>query len=202
MKATKSYPAYLNKLTGISIYNAGISGITAPQMAVTLANSQQCAQGVGTWGQTAWEWGGATNNALDVYKYDFAILHILIYDILSRGEATISEVLAQWDTAVTSIITYLKTNSSDIKIFLCTITPAYNSDDMAQLNEHIREFTLPDDVYLIDINATSECEQGSPYANNHLTALGYWKFAKELSSEISYYIHTHLSEFSITKASV
>lgn len=202
MKATKSYPAYLSKLTGISIYNAGISGITAPQMATTLSNSQQCAQGVGTWGESAWEWGGATNNALDVSKYDFAILHIGINDILSRGETAISEVLTQWDTAVTSIITYLKTNSPDIKIFLCTITPAYNSDDMTQLNEHIRNFTLPDDVYLIDINATSECEQGSPYANNHLTAIGYWKFAKELSSEISYYIHTHLSEFSITKASV
>lgn len=200
-----SYPSVLERITGIDIVNAGISGLTAKTWyeASIDSNTQW-----GRWVNNEWVWhvspetadGDVVSEALDYSGYDFAIIHLGINDIyLMSDEATLDETIATFETYIYNIIHKLKTANTGIKVFLCTIIPSYavpGNTDFEAINEKIREIaTATEDVFLIDLNEYSECREGTPYSYKHLTALGYHKMASEIKSLISYTIKKNLDQF-------
>ena len=82
---------------------------------------------------------------------------------------------------------------------MCTIIPSYAIPGDASyeaINNKIKEIANDtDDVFLIDLNASSACAAGSPYSYIHLTAIGYNKMAAELKSLISSTIKNNLNDF-------
>jgi lysophospholipase L1-like esterase len=199
-----SYPSALKRMTGIDIVNAGVSGLTSKTWYEASLNSDTQ---YGTWVNNEWVWNmsptGSANDiiskSLDYSNFDFAIIHLGINDIGMMGSATIDETLATYETYINNIITKLKTDSVGIKIFLCTITPAYANPGnriYELLNERIRAIaTAISDVYLIDINTYSDCHINTPYKYGHLTAIGYCKMATEIMSLISSTIRNNLDKF-------
>lgn len=196
-----SYPSNLKRMTGIDIVNAGISGFTSK-----------------TWYEAAFEKGCWLNNeyavwneltpeeqqqvctTLDCSGFDFAIIHLGINDVFTVGDdISVEEMLSTFDTYMNNIISKLKTENTGIKIFLATIIPSYATPTnvvFKALNEKIIEIAeATEDVYLIDLNEYSACEGGTPYENQHLTAIGYNKMASEISALISYTISKNLEDF-------
>ena len=199
-----SYPRVLERLTGVEIVNAGVGGLTSKTWYEASMDSTPI---YGTWVNNEWVWhvspetkeGDVVGTALDYSGFDFAIIHIGINDILLMDDETIESTVATYDTYVSNIITKLKENNVGIKIFLCTIIPSYaysGESNYATLNAKIREIANAiDDVYLIDLNKYSEIVYGTPYENQHLTAVGYHKMANEIMSLINYTIHNNLADF-------
>lgn len=199
-----SYPSVLKRMTGIDIVNAGVAGLTSKTWYEASLDSKSQ---YGSWVNNEWAWsmspeaaeGDVVSDSLDYSNFDFAIIHLGINDIGMMGNATIDETIATFETNINNIVTKLKTDSVGIKIFLCTIIPSYANPGnhvYELLNEKIREIaTLTDDVYLIDLNAYSDCYSGTPYDNQHLTAIGYQKMAAEIMSLISSTIYHNLDDF-------
>lgn len=199
-----SYPSVLKRMTGIDIVNAGVAGLTSKTWYEASLDSKSQ---YGSWVNNEWAWtmspeaaeGDVVSDSLDYSNFDFAIIHLGINDLGMMGDATIEETIATFETNINNIITKLKTESKGIKIFFCTIIPSYANPGnrvYELLNEKIREIaTLTDDVYLIDLNAYSDCYSGTPYDNQHLTAIGYQKMASEIMSLISSTIYHNLDDF-------
>lgn len=199
-----SYPAIFNRLTGIEVVNSGIGGATSKTWYEASLDGDTSS---GRWFNGEWEWitnpepqeGITITQALDYSGFDFSIIHMGINDIGMRGEVTVEEAVATYETYMGNIITKLKEENEGIKIFIATIIPCYATPgDYAfeVLNEKIREIVeKTDNAYLIDLNLYSECKSGTAYENQHLTAIGYHKMASELSAYISYIIKTNLDEF-------
>jgi lysophospholipase L1-like esterase len=199
-----SYPSILKRLTGVDIVNAGIAGLTSKTWyeASLDSNTQY-----GTWVNGEWVWsmapeageGNVVSTTLDCSGFDFAIIHLGINDIGFMGDATLEETVSTFESNINNIINKLKTESGGIKVFLCTIIPCYagNTNPVyIALNEKIREIAnATADVFLIDLNAYSELFDGTPYENQHLTAVGYHKMAKEIMSLISYTMKNNLNNF-------
>lgn len=194
-------------MTGIDIVNAGISGATSKTWyEATLDSESQGGQG---WLNNEWlRWDEPTpdesdlfSKSLDYSGFDFAIIHLGINDVFTVGvdNITVEEMLSTFDTYMNTIISKLKAENTGIKIFLATIIPSYAKPEnvtFAALNEKIREIAeSTTDVYLIDLNDYSACEGGTPYENQHLTAIGYNKMASEISALISYTISKNLEDF-------
>ena len=199
-----SYPRILERLTGVEIVNAGVGGLTSKTWYEASMDSTPI---YGTWVNNEWVWhvspetneGDVVSTALDYSGFDFAIIHLGINDIYMMGEATLAETISTFETNIYNIIDKLKTSNTGIKIFLCTIIPSYaysGESNYATLNAKIREIANAiDDVYLIDLNKYSEIVYGTPYENQHLTAVGYHKMANEIMSLINYTIHNNLADF-------
>lgn len=201
-----SYPSNLKRMTGIDIVNAGISGATSKTWyEATLDSESQGGQG---WLNNEWlRWDEPTpdesdlfSKSLDYSGFDFAIIHLGINDVFTVGDSiTTEEMLSTFNTYINNIISKLKTENIGIKIFLATIIPSYatpTNTTFAALNEKIREIAeSTTDVYLVDLNDYSACEGGTPYENQHLTAIGYNKMASEISALISYTISKNLEDF-------
>ena len=119
------------------------------------------------------------------------------------GDATLDATVSTFETNINNIISKLKTANTGIKVFLCTIIPSYavpGNTDYIAMNEKIRQIAnSTDDVFLIDLNAYSECQEGTPYSYIHLTAIGYQKMAAEIKSLISYTIKKNLSKFNMVQ---
>jgi lysophospholipase L1-like esterase len=115
------------------------------------------------------------------------------------AEATLDETVSTFETNIRNIINKLKAENMGIKVFLATIIPSYaypGNTDFAAINEKIKEIANAiEDVFLIDLNAYSECSDSTPYSHIHLTALGYHKMATEIKSLISYTIKQNLDKF-------
>lgn len=200
-----SYPSVLKRITGIDIVNAGISGSTSKTWyEASLDSNTQW----GRWVNNEWVWnmspetteGDVVSEALDYSGYDFAFIHLGINDIYLMGaEATLDETVSTFETNIHNIINKLKAENMGIKVFLATIIPSYaypGNTDFAAINEKIREIANAiEDVFLIDLNAHSECSDSTPYSHIHLTALGYHKMATEIKSLISYTIKQNLDKF-------
>ena len=139
------------------------------------------------------------SSALDYSGFDFAVIHMGINDIGTRGEMSIEDTLTIFEWYTNQIINKLKEANSGIKIFLATIIPSYASagnSDYAALNSRIETIVgYSTDVYLLDLNYYSECATDPAYNVIHPTALGYQKLATEIYSMISYTIKDNLSEF-------
>jgi lysophospholipase L1-like esterase len=199
-----SYPSVLKRITGIEIVNAGVGGLTSKTWyEVSLNSDKQW----GKWVNNEWVWnvspetseGDVVSTELDYSGFDFSIIHLGINDIYLMSEGTLDQTIQTFETNIHNIISKLKTANTGIKVFLCTIIPRYaypGNTDYAAINEKIREIANEtEDVFLIDLNAYSECVEGTPYCYNHLTALGYHKLATEIKSLISYTIKTSLDDF-------
>lgn len=199
-----SYPSVLKRITGIDIVNAGISGSTSKTWYEASMNSSPH---WGQWVNNEWVWSDSpdvgesdkVSTELDYSGYDFAVIHLGINDYFTMGDATIAETVSTFETNICNIINKVKTANTGIKVFLCTIIPSYavpGNTDYATINEKIREIAnATDDVFLIDLNMYSECFGGTPYENQHLTAIGYHKMATEIKSIISYTIKNNLENF-------
>ena len=201
-----SYPAILERITGVEIANAGIAGMSSQTWYEASLNSDSQ---WGKWVNQEWVWNTNPINSgndiisseLDFSGFDFAIIHMGINDLASTydNSKTIEEVLANFETYISLIIEKLKTANNGIKIFFATIIPSYapaTNPTYQQLNEKIKSITeATEDVYLIDINSYSELASKPEYNVTHPTALGYHKLANEIKSYISYVISKNLSEF-------
>ena len=201
-----SYPAILERITGVEIANAGIAGMTSQTWYEASLNSDSQ---WGKWVNQEWVWNTNPANSgndvisseLDFSGFDFAIIHMGINDLASTYDntKTIEEVLENFDTYISLIIEKLKTANNGIKIFFATIIPSYapaTNPTYKQLNEKIKTIAeATEDVYLIDINSYSEIASRPEYNVTHPTALGYHKLANEIKSYISYVISKNLSEF-------
>ena len=199
-----SYPSILNKITGVNIVNAGVAGLTSQTWYAASLNSDTQ---YGKWVNNEWVWNMApdatdsdiVSTLLDYSGFDFAIIHLGINDIGMMGSLTIDEVVTNFETNINNIISKLKISNNGIKIFLATIIPCYaevGNSAYETLNNKIREIAnASENVFLIDLNEYSECAKGTPYENQHLTAIGYHKMASEISSLISYTISQNLDDF-------
>lgn len=201
-----SYPAVLERITGIDIANAGIAGMTSQTWYEASQNSDTV---WGKWVNQEWVWNTNPTNSgndvisstLDFSGFDFAVIHMGINDLATvyDNTQTIDEVLANFETYMNLIITKLKEANSGIKIFLATIVPSYapaTNPTYKQLNEKIKAIAeATDDAYLMDINSYSELASKPEYNVTHPTALGYHKLANEIKSYISYIISKNLGEF-------
>ena len=201
-----SYPAILERITGVDIANAGIAGMTSQTWYEAALNSESV---WGKWVNQEWVWNTNPTNSgndiisstLDFSGFDFAVIHMGINDLapVYDNSKTIDEVLANFETYMNLIITKLKEANSGIKIFLATIIPSYapaTNPTYKQLNEKIRAIAeATDNAYLMDINSYSELASKPEYNVTHPTALGYHKLANEIKSYISYIISKNLSEF-------
>lgn len=201
-----SYPAILERITGIKIANAGIAGMTSQTWYEASLNSDSQ---WGKWVNQEWVWNtNPINNGNDVISseldfsgFDFAVIHMGINDLASTydNSKTIEEVLENFDTYISLIIEKLKTANNGIKIFFATIIPSYapaTNPTYKQLNDKIKAIAeATENVYLIDINSYSEIASRPEYNVTHPTALGYHKLANEIKSYISYVISKNLSEF-------
>ena len=201
-----SYPAILERITGVDIANAGIAGMTSQTWYEASQNSDSI---WGKWVNQEWIWNTNPTNsgndvissALDFSGFDFAVIHMGINDLapVYDNSKTIDEVLANFETYMNLIITKLKEANSGIKIFLATIVPSYapaTNPTYKQLNEKIKAIAeATDNAYLMDINSYSELASKPEYNVTHPTALGYHKLANEIKSYISYIISKNLGEF-------
>ena len=199
-----SYPKLLQRMTNIEIINAGIAGLTSKTWyEASLDSNTQW----GRWVNNEWMWSTTVEStdtttvstALDYSGYDFAVIHLGINDIGMMGSATLEATIATFETNINNIISKLKVANTGIKIFLCTIIPCYAASGITAyeiLNDKIREIAgATSNVFLIDLNKYSDCVDGTPYENQHLTAIGYRKMASEIAALVSYTIHQNLDEF-------
>lgn len=169
-----SYPSQFQKMTGIEMTNEGHSGKTTVQ-----------------W----WNiYGTGGEKAIDFSGYDFAIIHLGINDV-SYNIPT-----ADTQTAYQNIIDALKAANQGIKIFVCTIIPAYADAIVAEktygtVNDMIARFSEQENVYLCDLTTYGHVYVNSEYTAGHLTAYGYWRMAKDLMGYIGSIMRKYPSDF-------
>lgn len=168
---TMNYPKYLEKMTGISVTNAGHAGKTSVQ-----------------W----WDSYGSQ----DFSNHQMAIIQLGVNDYYFIGHDW-SDTNKQ---AFINIINKLKSDNNNIKIFVATIIPAkyYPASDFANISQGIRDLVaeLNDpNVILIDIAKYGHTNDEDAYNTGHLSAYGYWRLAKDYVSYISWYMHNNPSVF-------
>lgn len=98
------------------------------------------------------------------------------------------------------LITFFKNNFKGIKIFCCTLVPAYREQNPTfydSYNQNVVKYCVNnnDDCYLVDISKYSKCHASSVYAQGHLTALGYLELAKEIANLIDEQIENNINDF-------
>lgn len=172
----KSYPQYLKKLTGIEIDNFGHGGATS------------------------FEWY-AMEKDTDLSGYDFAIIQLGVNDANRNGTNYGTVWSDDSQQGFLSIVNKLRNENKGIKIFVSTIIPAmsYASQSMIDMCQYIRDFVanLNDkNVILLDMQVYGNTKDAEAYNCGHLSALGYWRLAKDYQGIISYYISKHMDEFS------
>ena len=201
-----SYPAILERITGVEIINAGVAGLTSQTWyEATLDSTPHW----GTWVNQEWVWNmnpvnsgnDIISKSLDYSNFDFAIIHLGINDLapLYDNSKTIEEILTTFETYIGYIIRDLKAANSGIKIFLATIIPSYATPSnlsYQQLNEKIAEIAnATENTFLLDLTSYSALASKPEYNVTHPTALGYHKLANEIKSYISYIISKNLDNF-------
>ena len=161
-----SYPSQLKKISGVDTTNLGQGGATSQNWYTMYEDT-------------------------DVTGHDICIIAIGVNDV---AKGTTGGTTEYW---LNQIINKVKLANKGIKIFICTITPALFYKGYSEgVNDMIRNVANnTEDCYLLDMTEYSECKVNTPYAQGHLTALGYNKYAKELKSYISKIIDDNLSDF-------
>ena len=167
-----SYPTQFKKITGVEVDNLGTSGVTSVSWYEQYKNN-------------------------DFASYDMAIIHLGVND----SAFSVSD--DDTKTALTNIINMLKSSVKNIKIYLCTIVPAYANKEYSgysHKSELIRTFYAENyendsDVVLLDMEKYSHARRYTSYTAGHLSALGYYRFAKDLASYISWHIDNNLRDY-------
>lgn len=146
-------------------------------------------------GVTASNWGIGGENTKTYYEkisretiandYDFVVIALGAND-LALNDLEVSEEYYQL------LIDYFKSLWKGVRIFCCTVTPAYTATNHTfydAYNDMVRNMVKSNaNCYLIDLARYSKCKLDSAYSNGHLTAIGYAMQAKEVANAISYWI--------------
>lgn len=151
---------------------------------------------LGVAGETSVSW---YNSHLD-YNYsgcDMAIIHIGVNDAAFK----VSD--ADTKAALINIINSLKSSVKNIKIFLCTIVPAYSNVEQTgyrQKSEAIRElynekYKEDINVILLDLEKYGHTKAYTSYTSGHLSALGYYVLARDIARYISWHIDNNLRDY-------
>lgn len=168
-----SYPSQFSKMTGVEMTNEGHSGLTSVQ-----------------WWAT---YGTGGEHEVDFSGHDFAIIHLGINDVSYAVD------IEDTETAYQNIIDALKAANEGIKIFVCTIIPAYadaeNLTPYAAVNALVKSFASQENVYCCDLTTYGHEYTVSQYTAGHLTAYGYWRMAKDLIGYIGYIMQSIPDEF-------
>lgn len=169
-----SYPTYLHKMTGIDVTNLGHGGNTSDQ------------------------WYDQEKNN-DLSGYDLAIIQLGMNDALyyvTFGSTT--------QTAISNIITKLKNENTNIKIFIANIIPtttvSYSTPEVKQFSADMlswleTNYSADANVIPVDIQQYGHTGDSQAYNCGHLSALGYERLAKDYIGFISHYIDNHKMEF-------
>ena len=167
-----SYPKYLGKLTGVEVTNLGHGGMTSVQWYATEQNN-------------------------DLSGYDCAIIQLGINDFGTYG--TLGD---DTKTAFQNIISKLKTQNKNIKIFVANIIPAtsYASDGYKQFSSDLlawleSTYASDKDVIPLDIQQHGHTGDSTAYNCGHLSALGYHRLAEDYKGYISWYISENKNVF-------
>ncbi len=163
--ARYSYPSYLARLTGMEVTNLGHGGMSTE------------------------EWYAMEKDS-DLSGYDMAIIQLGVNDHASE-QSTWPE---RHRTAMRAIISKLKAENKNIKIFVATIIPGKSySASRGYISEGIRELVaeLNDkDVILVDIAAYGHTMERDAYNCGHLSAYGYMMLARDYKAYISHIMAT------------
>ena len=167
---TKSYPSKLAMLTGIEITNKGHGGLTSTQ------------------------WYNAEKDT-DLSGYDFCIIQLGVNDSIYNSGWTQESI-----TAFTNIINKVKTENTNIKIYVATIMPAksYSGTNIDAVSQGIRDLvTSLDDsnVILLDMAIYAHTNDSDAYNCGHLSELGYYRLAKDYKNYISYHISKNIMQY-------
>ena len=146
----------------------------------------------GIGGETTKSWYELTSVDTRTKDYDFAVIN------LGANDTKINDVSVS-KTYYQKIIDMFKADVKNVKIFCCTVTPAYSNTNTTffnSFNDMIRNIVSSNNnCYLIDLAKYSKCVKGTAYVNGHLTALGYLQQAKEIGNMISYEISKNHDDF-------
>ena len=146
----------------------------------------------GIGGETTKSWYELVNADTRATDYDFAVIALGANDT-KINDITVSKTYYQ------KIIDMFNSDVKKVKIFCCTVTPAYTETNPTfynAYNEMVRQIVNENtNCYLVDLAIYSKCHDNTVYAQGHLTALGYLQLAKEIGSAISYIIANNSDEF-------
>lgn len=171
--AKYAYPKFLSKMTGVQVTNLGRGGRTSDQWYDLYAST-------------------------DLSGYDVAIIQLGVNDCVQY--TTFGNTSK---TAFANIITKLKAENKNIKIFVANIIPAtsysssafktFSNDMLAWLNTN---YASDANVIPLDMQQYGHTLDSPAYNLGHLSAIGYRRLAQDYKSYISYVIANHLSDFS------
>lgn len=165
-----SFPRNLERMTGVSITNLGHGG------------------------QTSAEWYEAEKKT-DLSGYDFAIIQLGVNDVYRYNGWTNTSV-----SGFTNIITKLKNENKNIKIFVSTIVPgmSYSGEKFEIVSQGIRDLVdglKDEDIILLDMALYGHTKDLEAYNCGHLSAYGYWRLAQDYKAYISWYMNQNPDMF-------
>lgn len=165
-----SYPDALHRITGIDITNKGNSGLTSL------------------------EWYTA-NQSTDLSGHQFAIILFGVNDVARYGQGFTSDS----ESGYNSIISKLKSENENIKIFISTVMPAvsYDPANYSSFNAGLKTFieSLNDPNIVVLDEALYGNTAPQQYNAGHLSAYGYWRLAKDFANYISWYMANNGMQF-------
>ena len=167
-----SYPTYLKKITGCDVTNLGNGGMTSD------------------------EWY-AYHSGDDLSGYDCAIIQLGVNDAIRYGTWG-----ATSEDAFANIITKLKTENNNIKIFVANIIPAtsYSNATILALSDALLSwvqttYANDNNVIPLDIQQYGHTKDSVAYNCGHLSAFGYLRLAKDYKAYLSWYIDNNKTQF-------
>lgn len=168
------------------------AGYTYPQQFTKMFGCQTVNKGTG--GATVESWF-ATHASENLSGYDCAIVMLGINNALIDPTWTTS-----MEDAFINIINKIKNENTGIKIYICT-PPAngmYGESIMRYIAQGMRDMVAglaDDDVILVDLIRFCHLQDHIGYRCGHLSALGYWRLAKDIGNCISYIMSGSLDNY-------
>lgn len=170
--AKYSYPTYLKKLTGCDTVNMGNGGLSSA------------------------EWYNTHQND-DLSGYDCAVIQLGVNDCIrytTWGSTS--------ETAFTNIISKLKAENKNIKIFVANIIPATSYSNAQYLAFSADLLTWVQSTYAsdssvipLDMQQYGHTKDSPAYNCGHLSALGYWRLAQDYKGYIGWYMNQNKTVF-------
>lgn len=169
--AKYSYPTFLKKIAGVDTTNMGDGG------------------------KTCETWYNA-HSSDDLSGHDCCIIALGINDA-SKQEGGWNETS---NTYLTNILTKVKNENNNIKIFVSTIIPAlyYHGTAHMAASAAIRTFVEnynDPNVILLDLAEYGHTMDKNAYQCRHLTAIGYERLAQDVANYVSYIMENNSDVF-------
>lgn len=174
-----SYPSSMKKQWGVECTNWGRSGSTSQGWYDYYSSNEP-------------SWSGHDGAIMLIGNNDYH----LVDDLGGLTEETLPIASQRSKAAMMSIITKLKADNADIKIFICTLLPGWDIGTSLSplVIQNIKDIAATEDnVYLIDLSKYSKIK--GAYMYGHPTAIGYNQLAREIGGAIGYTIINNPDEF-------